>query len=165
MSQEPFVSVQRVAYAISASVLVSACTVMNSPADLVPPRPEDFPERELSFSVSGTQNSVRQSIIDLLSENSMFYQVEIRSPQTFIVTVYLSEPHVSNATRKRKTAYRFSISPPSSGKQCVPLAVTWITRSQGMREELWSVLPEDVNYQPDSWQKVKTSIDRHRCAL
>ncbi len=143
-------------------VLVAGCVGL-SVSDLEPPRIEEFPNREVTYLITGTQESVRDQIVDLLSKRTLFSRVWIEALQTYVITAYIDEPKTPGARRVRKTAYRFAVSPTSQTKVCAQLSVTWLIKSRGVREELWSIQEADVNYVPASWSEIKTLLEKQRC--
>ena len=147
---------------LALALLVSGCASL-SVSDLEPPRVEEFPNREVAYRVAGTQDSVRDQLVQLLSKRTLFHRVEIRAPQTHVVTAYISEPDTHGARRVRKTAYRFSVGPTSPPTACAPLSVTWLVKSRGIREELWSIQEADVSHVPASWNEIKTLFENQRC--
>lgn len=127
------------------------------------PAVADFPAADISFSIAGDQKSVMQHIVNYLSENTMFHRVELGPAQHFVVTAFFEEPSAPGARRTRKTAYRFSVGTASGPSKCSPLGVTWITESKGIREERWSVQPDDAAVKPSSWPGIHQMLDSLRC--
>src|SRR5262245_53952812 len=113
---------------------------------------DDFPKYELAFRVKGSQSEVRDEVILNLSARNMPYRVEVRLPNEYVVTAYVIEPLRSNEMRRRKTAYRITIG--STPAPCSPVSVAWLTKSQGVREESWTIQEADATYEPASWPQM-----------
>ena len=146
-------------------LLLSGCMseppVFRGPAQT--PAVGDFPAADISFRIAGDQQSVLQDIVNYLSDNTMFHRVEIGPAQDFVVTAFFDEPAAPGARRARKTAYRFSVGTATDRSGCSPIGVTWLTESKGIREEQWSVQPEDTALNPSSWPQIHQMLEAHRC--
>lgn len=146
------------------SPMITGCATMSgiSHGTDMPPI-DEFPKRELSFRSRGTQTSVRESLVSELSRRGMLHSTEIRAPNTYVITTYAPEPREAGAKRLQKTAFRFSVGQPAVGETCVPLGVTWLTKSRGVREEAWSVQPDDLTSRPAAWPAIQTQITANAC--
>jgi hypothetical protein len=127
------------------------------------PSVEDFANKQISFKISGEQDSVADSIVAALSNRTVFHRTEVRSPDTYIITAYLPEPEATDARRVRRTAYRFQVDRSSGNPPCTAVAVTWLTKSRGLREESWSIQASDASYTPGSWPDIQTLLAHNRC--
>lgn len=148
-----------------AVLLLTGCVakppIFRGPAQT--PAVGDFPAADISFRLAGEQKSVLQDIVNYLSENTMFHRVEIGPAQDFVVTAFFDEPAAPGARRTRKTAYRFSVGSATDSSGCSPLGLTWLTESKGIREERWSVQPEDSAVNPSSWSQIRQMLEARRC--
>lgn len=154
------------AFALGVLLLSSACGsfgYLNSVETLEPPEIEEFPNRQISYSIAGDQNTVRKLITAALSNRTVFHRVEIRDPAAFIITSYLPEPRAVGARRIRQTAYRFEVGESSGNPVCTTVGITWLTKSNGIREEIWSVQSSDRTYVPSSWPDIQRAVIANRC--
>jgi hypothetical protein len=153
--------------AFSAMVLVGCTGVKYEDIPLLveieTPKIEDFPKAELTYHLIGSQNQARQYIVNYLSKNSHPHTIEIRTPETYVITAWISEPIRPMKRRYRETAYRFAVSQQEGSFACSPVSVAWITKSRGFREEIWTIQGGDKISPPPSWQDVKKIFDNKSC--
>ena len=152
-----------IAVAISVSGCILAPALKEGQPDSMSPVIEDFERKELNYSVIGTQEDVLRSIRLTLGSYGIPGVVLVTSGRGYVTTAYLREPYTASATRIQKTAYRISVGPTTAGSPCVDLGLTWLTRSRGSRDELWSVQKTDVDTTPYRLADVEAKIIRRRC--
>jgi hypothetical protein len=150
------------ALVLVAGLILSGCETLNG-LDIGPPRLEDFPKAELSFRLQGPQNAVRQYMVEYLSNRSLPYVVEIRTPETYVITAWVEEPQGTLSRRVQKTAYRLGLGSQTERVPCLPVSVVWLTKSRGVREETWSIQAADTKSPPPSWEQIKKMLTERRC--
>ena len=142
-----------------AAVLLVVAPFLCAPraVDLDTPKFEDFSAAEISETIDDSVD-VRQRLSEMLSQNSVRHKIEQRSPQLIVITAYVEEPR--NGNRVRKTAFRFIIGP---RERCRSISVTWLIKSRGIKEESWSIQPEDEVIQPQGLAPIKKLFQSFRC--
>jgi hypothetical protein len=145
--------------------MLSGCAISSTSNRGAPPAIDDFPSEEISFRVVGDNNTVLREIQDHLAVRGLPSIETVRVPKTFIVTTYIEEPSTKQDRRVRRTAFRFGLAKISdiAAPVCTSVSVVTLTKSRGMREELWSVQDQDVTYVSSAWPDLRNLFEKRAC--
>lgn len=126
---------------------------------------DDFPPHELPFRVHGDHDYALRDIQDYLSSRGLPSVVTIRAPKTYVVTTYIIEPRQTDDRRIRMTAFRLALSEMTGSypAPCTSVAISSLTKSRGIREEVWSVQESDATYISSAWPELKTQLEMRAC--
>jgi hypothetical protein len=128
-----------------------------------PPGVDEFPPQELPFRVAGDNDAVLRRIQDYIVSRGLPSVVTVRAPKTYVVTTYVEEPRKPEDRRFRRTAFRFALSPIQAAAPCTSAAVVALTKSRGVREEIWAVQDSDTTYISSVWPDIKAFLEKEPC--
>ena len=133
--------------------------------NVAPPNIDEFSQLELPFRVAGANDAVLREIQDYLASHRLPSIVTIRAPKTFVVTTYIQEPLKAEDRRIRRTAFRLALSSvsPTGSPLCTSVAVVALTKSRGIREEVWSVQDLDTTFESSAWPELKAALQKRPC--
>lgn len=147
-------------------VMLSGCVALPANYQLAQqPSLDEFPDHEVVYVLNGKVDDLLQDIRELLSKQMLPSTVAIESPKTFILTTYIEEPKELKVQRVRRTAFRFALTEgvPSEKKNCSVVSVVSITKSRGMREEIWSIQSADLNFKSAQLPELKSFFEKRAC--
>lgn len=130
-----------------------------------PPSVDDFPEQELPFRFAGDNDVALKEIQTFLWDRGLPSIVTVRASKTFVVTTYIEEPQKSDDRRLRRTAFRLGLTPgaPSALASCTTISVVSLTKSRGVREEIWSTQDADTTFVSSAWPELKALLEKKAC--
>ena len=145
------------------ALVLSGCASVARNVSL--PSVDDFPEQELPFRFDGDNNAALKEIHDFLWGRGLPSIVTVREPKTFVVTTYIEEPKKPDDRRLRRTAFRMGLtsSTPSALASCTTISVVSLTKSRGIREEIWSTQDADTTFVSSAWPELKALLDKKAC--
>lgn len=133
--------------------------------NVILPGIDEFPQQELPFRAAGDNDVVLRKIQDYLVSRGLPSVVTVRAPKTFVVTTYIQEPRKPEDRRLRRTAFRLALSQTkaSTDVPCTSVAVVSLTKSRGIREEVWLVQDADTTYVSSGWPDLKALLEKEAC--
>ena len=155
----------RILFTLTIASIFGGCAISPNPGGVTPPSVDDFPQQELSFRVRGDANKALQDVQDYLAVRGLPSTATVRSLKIFVVTTYLQEPTKPGDLRLRRTSFRVALTPigPIDGKACTALSVVSLTKSRGVKEEVWSVQDSDITFASTAWPDLRKQIDSRSC--
>lgn len=149
----------------AAAIMLTGCAGVTVKLNAQLPSIDEFPEQEVSFRINGNTDNVLRDIEDFLWQKGLPSIVTVRAPKTFIVTTYIQEPEEANARRVRRTAFRLALTAanPNDKTNCSTVSVVSITKSRGIREEVWSIQDTDMNFTSSKWPELKNLLEERAC--
>ncbi len=151
--------------ALAFSLLLSGCSMTGPSSEVAPPKVDEFPQHEVQFRVLDDVDAALRSVQEYLAMRGLASIATVRAPKIFVITTYVDEPSRETDRRVRRTAFRIALSPlpNQSGQNCTALAVSTLTKSRGIKEEIWSVQESDMTFESSAWPDLRKQIASKAC--
>jgi hypothetical protein len=132
-------------------------------ADLEPPPPSRFPDRELVYSYQSSVDGARTAVGRYLTQHVLPYRTVLSTPFTYVITVWVEERAPSASRRVRRAAFSVRLAE-ASQPGCVAASLNWLVESRGVSEEVWSTEAPDAPIRPSFADSLIAFLSANPCS-